>query len=201
MTAVVSTFPVALQATPLRCRLGAALGRLQADAELPALARVEIGGTSAEASRWIRAQRSSGVRLYGVVHPGYGLIGAFGFSPREDAATFHYWLGVDYRGKKLGRQLIALLRAQARAAGIRRLYSTVNGNNLASLLLLRRTGFSHIPGLIEAGAAEMLCYHGCTDPARTPPGPSAAAEATLLYTALGVDLEYVVPGSLEEDNG
>ncbi len=83
---------------------------------------------------------------------GHGLLVPTG---REGTSEYAVFLRQDERGRGIGTELNRLAVEAARAAGLRRLWLTVEPRNRAAIRSYEKVGFRFVPGTIYSPEAEM----------------------------------------------
>lgn len=89
---------------------------------------------------WIAGARERGVVALAVLEA-RDLIGCVGMGGRPDLAQFGYWLAPRWRGRGLGREMVARAVGLADRRGIARLYALVRPDNRPSVAVLVANGF------------------------------------------------------------
>ena len=77
---------------------------------------------------------------YALMHQDSGLVGAAGLNRIGTAAYFYFWIGTDYQGRGFGQRAGRLAFAQARAAGIEEIFTSVYEDNRRSQQALEALG-------------------------------------------------------------
>ena len=107
---------------------------------LPELPNVEATRT------WITEQtEEAGRAIYAVMHGFWGFIGAVSVRRHEDAGYFYFWIGTDFQRRGFGRRSARLLFSQARAMGLREIFTSVYLHNARSRRALAALGFDALP--------------------------------------------------------
>ncbi|QEM10069.1 GNAT family N-acetyltransferase [Mucilaginibacter rubeus] len=103
--------------------------------------------TKADAERWVLAHQSKAVVTNLAIVIDDNAVGAIDFKQGDDiyrkSASIGYWLGEQYWGRGIATEAIRLIIPYAfYNFDIIRIQATVNGNNLASMRVLEKAGFT-----------------------------------------------------------
>jgi RimJ/RimL family protein N-acetyltransferase len=158
---------------------------------LPEFASVEAVG------EWIVTQaRQPGRMSYAVQQETRGFVGVVSLHVAGDAGYFYFWTGCDHQGKGYGRRAGRLLCAQARACGVRRLFTSVYPANWRSREALGTMDFVELG--VRATAPDDDLVFLVADGADDADQASNEARLALLLCAIGSPIHLVGAAALVE---
>jgi RimJ/RimL family protein N-acetyltransferase len=161
---------------------------------LPDFASVEAVG------EWIVTQANQAARMsYAVQHEARGFVGVVSLHVAGDAGYFYFWIGCDHQGRGYGRRAGQLLRAQARARGVRRLFTSVYPANHRSREALGTMGFVELATRAMAPDDDLIFL--VADSAGKADPKLSEARLALLLGAIGSRINLVgnaAPVELED---
>lgn len=150
----------ALRPMPLGLHYAQPWFQLQNDPDIVRFTRLPLHADLNAARHWISQQLAkTGKSSMVLTHPDHGVVGAYAINRCDDAGLFYYWVGARYQGRGLGRAALNLLRDQALALGLRRLYSSVFADNHRSVKLMLAAGMQRVPGVTDGGPLQLPCFY------------------------------------------
>lgn len=110
-----------------------------------------------EMRRWLAAKRRAGIPVFGIepqrgVLAGFATWAAFRARPASKYSAEHsVYVAADYRGRGIGRQLLAAVIAEAARHEVHVLVAGIDASNARSIALHRAAGFVHCGTVRQAG--------------------------------------------------